>query len=1075
MRLTTVILIATFLQVSAATFGQRITLTAKRAPLSTVLKEIRKQSGFDFYYDDKVIPDTLRVSISVKDARLEEALEAALKGLKLKYEIDGKIVTLSRKDEKSSPDNLSNMMADIEVRGRVVSDKGEGLASATIKVKGTNKSATSADNGEFLLQGVNEHAVIIITFVGYKTREVQAASDLGNIVLQLDISRLDAIQIIGYGATTKRTNTGSVKSIKAEDIAKQPVTNPLLALQGNVAGLYVSQTNGLPGAAVNISIRGQNSIGAGNSPLYIIDGVPFNDAAINMQSGGSYSLAANGTTSPLNSINPGDIEDITILKDADATAIYGSRAANGVVLITTRKGKSGKARVDIDVYTGAGKVSRKMKMLNTEQYLALRRQAFENDNVVPNESNAPDLLIYGTGYTDFQERLIGNTAPLTQATMSISGGSQTTTFLLSGTWRKEGNVFPGDNGYQRGSILFNVNHNSADKRFNAVISTAISKDVNNLNPQDITSIAMSLPPNYPLHNPDGSLFWDNNFQNPLAVAADPSRSKTDNIITNVTVDYKIIPDLVIKASLGYNRMFNEERIAYLKSNAGPNGFETFSSSGAHFTEGFIVEPQLTYNKGIGNGKLQVLAGATYQYSEAQTPYTAGLLGFSNERLVFDKASAREILWLDSYASAYKYASVFGRANYQLDGKYIFNVSARRDGSSRFGPGKKFGTFGAAGVAWLFSQEEFAKNAMPFLSFGKLRGSYGVIGNDQIPNYGYLPTYRSNIYRYGSLPGVTPARIANPDYSWESTKKAELALELGFLQDRILLTAAAYRNRTSNMLVSNPLTPQTGFSSYMANLPATVQNTGIELELNTTNIQKKTFDWRTSLNLTIARNKLLSFPDIRSSSYAGEYVVGQPLGIITAYKVKGIVDGLVEIEDVNHDGLISTGIAENGLGDFIIAGQTAPTLFGGITNILQYRGVQLDLFVQFAVKDGYNNRYGSSRPPGSMYNQDANILKEGLRPTAEFGTAAYDSYILYTSSERVISDASFVRLKNVSLSYDLPQKWTKRLGMDALRFYVRGQNLVTLTSYQGLDPEIANSFNYIVPPLKLYTAGIQFSL
>jgi hypothetical protein len=321
----------------------------------------------------------------------------------------------------------------------------------------------------------------------------------------------------------------------------------------------------------------------------------------------------------------------------------------------------------------------------------------------------------------------------------------------------------------------------------------------------------------------------------------------------------------------------------------------------------------------------------------------------------------------------------------------------------------------------------------------------------------------------------PARIANPNYSWESTKKIEIAMDMGVLKDRILISAAVFRNRTGNMLVNDPLSPQTGFSSYQANLPALVQNTGIELELNSTNIHTEDLNWKTSFNLTIPRNKLVSFPGIQNSTYANTYVVGQPLSIINLYHISAIKDGIVQIQDVNHDGEISAGIAANGLGDYVKAGQLAPKLFGGFSNDIKYKNWQLDVFLQFVSQQGYSNRYNSTSPPGSLSNQDANILKPGLKPTATFGSDAYNSYILYTNSDGVVSNASFVRLKNVSLSYSLPAKWRKRLKLDQCNFYVRGQNLLTFTNYQGLDPETPSQYGAVVPPLRLYTIGIQCSL
>lgn len=1071
MRLTAVILLATLMHVSAATLGQRITLNTKNKPLSSVLKEIRKQSGFDFYFDEKTVPATQYVDISVKNATLQETLETAFKGLKLRYDIDGKLVTISKAESRTILDKVADIFASIDVTGKVISSDGSALPGATVKVKGTTRTTTTNADGEFSLKEVDEREVIVISFIGYETRELRVTANMSNIVLQSNTSGLNEIQIIGYGTTTQKLNTGSVKSIKADEIGRQPVNNPLLALQGNVAGVYVAQSSGLPGAGISVNIRGRNSIGAGNEPLYIVDGIPFNSRPIEQQSGGGYSLGANGDTSPFTSINPADIESMSILKDADATAIYGSRGANGVILITTKKGKAGKTDVNINLYSGFGNPASKMDLLNSEQYLALRQQAFSNDGVTPSAFNAPDLLNWGNENRDFQKILIGNTGHVTEATASVSGGQKNTTFFASGTYRNEGSVFPGSKGYQRGSGLLNASHSSENKRFNVAVSVSISKDKNTLTPVDITSDALMLPPNYPLYNSDGTFFWDNNFQNPLAIVNNPYQTKANNTRATLSLGYEIITGLRIKTDLAYNRQQSDQQLSYLQSNGGPSGNATMSYLSSNVAEGLTIEPQANYNKTFGRSKLQVVIGGTYQSSDATTPYFVGISGIPLDKLIYNLASAENIMNISNSVSQYRYVSVFGRANYQIDDKYILNISGRRDGSSRFGPNKKFGNFGAVGAAWIFSSEEFAQKSLSWLSFGKLRASYGAVGNDQIPDYGYLATYRNNNFKYGNAVAYYPVRYPNDDYSWESTDKMELALELGFLKNRILFTAAGFIHRTRSMLVDSPLSYQTGFESYQANLPAVVQNTGLELELNTTNIEQKDFSWKSSINVTIPRNKLISFPDLERSSYANEYIVGQPLSVINLYRVKKIVNGLVEIEDVDGDGTISPGISANGRGDYVNVGYSSPKMYGGFTNTFQFKNLQLDVFLQFARQAGFSNQYLSETPPGFMNNMSTSLLNSGLRPTADYGDAFY-SYLDYTQSERVLSDASFIRAKNISLSYKLPAKWTEKLKISNCNIYMRGQNLFTITNYEGLDPETQT---LSVPPLKMFTLGIQCSL
>ena len=416
---------------------------------------------------------------------------------------------------------------------------------------------------------------------------------------------------------------------------------------------------------------------------------------------------------------------------------------------------------------------------------------------------------------------------------------------------------------------------------------------------------------------------------------------------------------------------------------------------------------------------------------------------------------------------YKYESGFGRLGYDWDGKYLISGNIRRDGSSRFGPDRQFGTFGSIAGAWIFSMEPFAKELFPWLSFGKIKTSYGTIGNDRIQDYQYEATWRSSVgASYGGIAGIVPTRIANADIQWEVTKKLDAAIELGFLKDRLFFAADLYRNRSGNLLGSTPLASQAGATSYYNNLPGLVQNKGIELELTSTNIKTRDFTWSTSINATVPQNKLLSFPNLKSTTYANTYVVGQSLNLAPAYHFTGFTNGIATVEDVNKDGVITSGLAANGKGDVIIAGNTDPKIYGGLNNTFRYKGFQLDILFQGVKRQGYDVL---GVAPGKNYNMPEYLLNTPFKYTATAGTAASNAYNYYAGSDAAFGDASFIRLKNVSLAYNVPAKLLKRMKLDAFQLYMHGQNLLTITHYKGLDPE-TQAFN--LPPLKMLIAGIR---
>ncbi|WP_281228067.1 SusC/RagA family TonB-linked outer membrane protein [Flavobacterium aquiphilum] len=964
-----------------------------------------------------------------------------------------------------------------QVQG-TVTDGSTPLPGVTITVK--NNAALIAItnyNGHYAIPTA-PNDTLVVSFMGYKKRTIPIAGQTTiDIVLKSDVTTLQEVRVnAGYYSVKESERTGSISRLTAKDIEKQPVTNVLAAMQGRMAGISVIQNSGMPGGGFQIKIRGQNSLRSdGNNPMYIIDGVPFSTQSI----GSSYtSTNMPAQNSPLNNINPDDIQSIEVLKDADATAIYGSRGANGVVLITTKKGKQGKTAFSANYTGGLGRVSGHMNLMDTPTYLAMRKEAFANDGVTKYPTNAYD--VNGTwdqnSYTDWQKEILGGTAEYNMAQLSISGGSAQTQYLISGSYNRETTVFPMEFKSARAGTRANFNHTSQDQKFKISFASGYTYQDSDLPSTDLARDAQTLAPNAPaLFNPDGSLNWENGtFSNPLAKLLRTIESKTNDLMTNGVISYNFTPSFLAKVNLGFTDL-RQSQITLLPSTA----FNPSLGRGSEFSSvyyntldrtSWILEPQLGWNKSFEKVQLDALIGTTFQQQSGEQTVSYGE-NFPNNSLLENPASASIYRILESNQSVYKYQATFFRINAKWHEKYILNITGRRDGSSRFGPDKQFATFGAVGAAWLFSKEAFMQK-MGFLSFGKLRASWGTTGNDQIGDYQYIDTYTVSSNTYQGVKGLSPSRLFNPEFSWESNTKLEGAIELGFLNDRISTSLSLYRNRSSNQLVGIPLPGTTGFTQLTANLDAEVQNSGIELTLNTQNIISKNFRWTSSFNITKAKNELLSFPGLAGSPYANQYVIGQPLNIIKVYQNTGVdpQTGNYTFTDFNKDGNFSA------VDDKKIIKDLNPQFYGGFQNTLTYKAITLDFLFDFVRQENFNEMYRFTMP-GTMSNQPTRVADhwqqtgdtsfiQGYSNSNNLRSTAYTRFV---QSDAAIGDASFIRLRNISLYYDVPKHWTKSF---TCKVGLQGQNLLTFTHYKGIDPEFTST-GYL-PPLKIFTSSLQIA-
>lgn len=1105
MKLTLLLLTTALLNVSAKSFSQSITFRGKNVPLEQVFKEIKRQTNYVVVCNADLLDGAKPVTIESKDEPLLEFLDDLFKSQPLEYSVTKTTIVVTEKVVPKKvpiaveqPSAALTGLAGSTIGGRVTNSEGEPLVGASIVLKKKGKGTSTDAKGAFQLRDAEVGDEIIITYTGYTSQTIKIGSlkDL-TIALKRSDSPLDEVQVVAYGTTTQRYTTANIATVSSKQIEMQPVTNPLLALQGQVPGLVVQQQSGYANAGIAVDIRGQASLNEGSAPLYVVDGVPYFGQLLpnyvdNFQgysgSGSNQFEQQQGNT--LSFINPADIESISILKDADATSIYGSRAAGGAILITTKKGKGGPTRVSASISQGWQKTSGFNKLMNSSQYLEMRHEAMMNSGVTPGPS---DYDLNGswdtTRSTNWEKVLLGGTGHWQDDNLNISGGNSTTQFYMSGTYHKETPSFinPTNVSDQKMSGYMSINSVSPNGRFSAHASVAYQFDNNQLPGADLTSTAISLPPVAPaLYNTDGSLNWQmvngaETWTNPLsAVIYQVTSLKTNNLISNARLGYKILPGLEVAMDAGYTYMVQGQYRSTSVEAFAPS-IRQYVQARSYFANGYQtgwnLEPQLNYHRDGKKGHFDFLAGTTFTQSIASNQNITAT-GFISDVLMQDPSAAANVQYGQTVYDLYRYNALFSRASYRWDDKYILSLSARHDGSSRFGPENKFHTFGSVAASWIFSNERFLK-ASKILSFGKLTGSYGTVGNEQIGDYQYLSTYGASVIGTTGLTGLTPTGLSNPFLQWEVQHKLESRIDLGFVHDRILFSINYYRDRSSNQLMGYTLPGFTGFGGYTTNFPAIIQNSGTEIALQTANIKTHDFSWSTKFNLTFRSNKLVAFPDLAQSSYYTRLVVGKAfLGFRSSvYAGVNPQDGLPQFVSASGKKIYYTDLQNpKDFTDFI---NTQPTYFGGISNTFKYKGFELDFLVQFSNARIQNlNNLLFNYPGQGLINQPTVVLNRWRKPgdNAEFEAfetlptdPQLSAFYRVVQSDFTYSKEYYVRLKNVSLQWQVPQPVINRLGVRETFIFCRAENLLTITNYTGSDPETGA---FALPAMKVIEAGIK---
>lgn len=958
--------------------------------------------------------------------------------------------------------------AQVSVSGLITDSSNMPIPGVNILLKNTTTGTTTNFEGRFKLEA-SPSDTLVVSYIGFKTQELAVREQVFfTINLTPEANTLAAVLInAGYYTTTDRERTGSIAKVTAKEIELQPVVSPLQALQGRMAGVEVTPGGNLPGAAPTIRIRGQNSLRKeGNYPLYIIDGMPIT----------SNPLASNSSINftgidPLSTLSVSNIESIEVLKDADATAIYGSRGANGVILITTKRGEAGKISMQARISSGFSEVPNSINLLKTQDYIKIREKAFENDAITPNQYNAYDLLLWDKDRnTDWQNEIFGKKADFTQVNLFVTGGSLNTNYRINTSYLKQGTIYPGNSKYQKITGSLQLNHKTNNERLKLGLAINYGVDNNRLVGNNaLQTMAFNLAPNAPrIFNEDGSLHWEEwqkaGIENPFQGFHNTSEMKTNSFISNLQVSYSILKDLKWITNLGYTKTQNDELTKIPKRSYNP-AYEQYIKHESALIYGqrasWIIEPQLTYQKVFGKLKLDALVGGTLQ-AQLNNLTELAASGYSTESMIGDLSAATKISRAKFQEIDYRYLAYFTRLGLKLDDKYFLNLTGRRDGSSRFATANRFANFGAVGAAWVFSKESWLQSKDSWFSFGKLRASYGTTGNDQIGDYGYLDSYVATV----GPGGLYPTQLANPNYSWEVNKKLEAAVQLGFFKDKLNVNINWYRNRSSNQLVGYNLPAITGFKSVQANLPAEVENKGWELESQISVFDKEHWGWDTSFNISFPINTLRSYPNIEQSPYANRYRVGEPLNIALLYQYEGInpKTGYYQIADINNDGQLD-------YQDRVITKDINNQYYGGWQNRLNYKNFDLQFLFQFAKKQGVLSLFQTGNI-GAL-RADNYLELEGVKfqktSTSLDALRAYSNVLNSTFS---YTDASYIRLKTMSLGYNLPRNYLKQIGVQNCKIFLHAQNLFTLTKYKGMDPELAIGQETSFGALRTFTTGIE---
>lgn len=1102
-RIMKVCLLFIFLGIGACfaneTYSQETMFTVEynNRTVKEVLKDIERESEYIFFYLDNSLDLKRRVSVKAEKQQVQAILDQLFDGTDNTYHISDRQIIIS-KGSGNSNSGLPSPQQNTKTITGVVSDVLGPVVGANVIVKGSTIGNITDIEGKFTITNVPEGATLQISYIGYITQEVRVGNQTHlAITLVEDSEALEEVVVIGYGVIKKKDLTGSVGQISSGSLKDLKVSHPTQAMAGQLAGVMVQQGAGTPGEAANIRVRGAASISASSAPLYVVDGYPLGDQN-------------------LNAINPNDIESIEVLKDASASAIYGSRAANGVVIVTTKSGKAGKVSINLDLYYGFQNVTKTLDLMNAPEFVELSREAFNTNytSKVAGSSASDPLSVRPSGNryrypaiyddaaamaaigegTDWQDEIF-RTAPVQNYQVSVTGGDEKTKYMFSaGYFSQDGTIIGSD--YERFSARAKI-----DSEFTKWLKVGINLAPTYMNASTITDghwassgvvlAAGATSAIVPVRNADGT--WASQAEyavasdgltgvtNAVANALDIDNTrKTLRFFGNMYAEISFLSNLKFKTTIGSDIM--QYRSKYFRpSNVPDNGtvapLPSTSRAGNTRnaeTVNWLNENTLSYFGTFGRHEVDAVIGFTaqknvYDYSEASgTDFPDDIIRTINNAKVKSSTSSMNEWSLLSY---------LGRVNYRYDNKYYLTASIRADGSSRFGKNNRYGYFPSGSVAWRVSQEDFM-DSMDWLSDLKVRASFGLTGNNNIPNYGAIGTMTNNNYVFGSgsggvVTGLAQNSFSNADLTWEKTQQMDVGFEFSVLNNRVSFIFDYYQRKTTDLLMQVDIPTITGFSSAWRNI-GKVNNKGFEIAINTVNVMNKDLTWTTNLNMSTNKNKVVALgpsgePLYHDGGVGSTHItmIGHPLASYYGYKQIGVYMNQADLDnspkldnsyvgdikyaDIDGDGVITAD-------DRTIIGNNDPKFTWGMTNTFFYKSFDFSFVLQgvhgrdilHLAKRFYENLEGNQNQMRTTLNRwkSESDPGDGWMPRANASTTGQNNAV----SSRWVEDASFVRINNLTLGYTLPKSFAQKCNMQNARIYFSAQNLATFTGYSGYNPE-----------------------
>lgn len=1069
MRLTVIITILALTNVSAKSYSQNVTLNQKNISIEKSLRSISKQSGFFFLYDKKDIPRNELIDINVHKVSVEEALNQCLKDLPLTYKIIQNTIVLKKKDKVQNLKETSIadvFEAAIRIQGTVLNDTGQPLPGVTVKVKGTNTGTVTDVNGKYSIVAPDD-GVLVFSFVGFDTYEQPITGRTTiDVTLLVNSTSLNAVTVVGYGSQRKSDLTGAVSTIETNTLTDFPALRVDQMLQGKASGMMVTQANGSPGAGASIRIRGNSSITASSEPLYVVDGLI-------------------GLTD-ISTINPADIANISILKDASATSIYGSRGANGVILITTKRGAIGSSQINVNVQHGLQWLPRTIDLLSGSEYALLLNQSRVAVGAAPIYASAESVQT-----TDWQKEVM-EVAPMTDVNVSTSGGTEKINYFIAGNYFKQDGIIK-NSGVERTQLRANV-----DSRFSEKIKLGLNLNVGSIatdnNTVSIGSVLLAAP-SMPIFNPDGTYYY--NFPDPQFNGRYNSPVAQQNLISNKSyraslalntyVEYAPFNWMTIKSTYGGQFIGFNRNNSYTDSKLpGQTTNQQFGVANVGYSDNTSYQNENTVNfiKTFNQDHfIDGIVGVTFQGGIGQNAF-GGAREFISDAATWNNLAAGNPITrnIGSGYENYSLISYLARLTYKYKNRYLITATGRKDGSSRLGAGNKWATFPSLALGWVASEEPFIKDLSAF-SFLKLRGSYGKVGNQAVGIYQTLSvlTSTSTIVNGVKGSGWAPGQVSgnsvimgNPDLRWEIKNQLDLGLEANFFNNRLNFTFDYYDAVTSDLLLLTEIPSQTGYTQQLSNV-GEVGNKGFDISLGLENIKGSAFNWSTQLTLSHNKNEVRKLgptgADVITHVYnaglrpVGVLRIGEPIGSFLTYVSDGIwkeaqgttsimpgaVAGSLRYKDINGDGKIDQK-------DQIISGNGSPSWFGGIGNSFTYKRFGLDVFFSAAhgakIFNGNAASLRSTSPSSNHYREVADRWHPTNNPDSNVPGALNLNVELYPS-DRWIFDASYMRLESANLYYNVPVGEKMKKYIKSANISMSGSNLFLLSPYNkwGYDPVI----------------------